>query len=336
MDTIRSTGSRPNHTFKINALWPLGRQYGAQVTKDHISQTLGINFHYYVKMNLSAFRDIVDAMGGVEIEVPRAMFWYDPCDRPPLRIDIPAGVHQMDGQMAEHFVRFRSYPDGDIGRISAQQQFMTQLFRQMLSRDALLNNPIALINIIIANLDTNFRALDAVRYVPYIALLRPDGFVSYTLPGVEQRVHGQSMWIPKQEETLEIVRRLFHGMTDVEQDEDDEDNETMTVFAPDDAPTAILTPTHSARISVLNGSNIGGLARTVADDLELSGFNITEVGIYRVGAGRPYSTQIRMRQEDYDQGLGIELVEHFQNAVRRVQNIPDDFDIQIVVGISEQ
>jgi LCP family protein required for cell wall assembly len=106
MERIRATGSRPPSVFKLNAVWAFGRQDGAAITRDHLNQTLGINIHYYVRLNLSAFRDIVDLIGGVEIEVPRRMFWYDPHDRPPLRIDIPPGVHQMDGQMAEHFVRF--------------------------------------------------------------------------------------------------------------------------------------------------------------------------------------------------------------------------------------
>jgi len=335
MERIRSTGSRPGNTFKINALWPLGRQYGAEITRDHLSQTLGINFHYYVKLDLIAFREIVDLIGGVEIEVPRAMVWSDPFDNPPLHINIQPGIHLMDGQMAEHFVRFRSYPDGDIGRISAQQQFMTQLFRQMLTREALLSNPVELIRIAVNRVDTDFRAVDATRYVQYIPNLRFDGMTNYTLPGYERRVHGQSMWIPRPEETLEIVSRLFHGIT---HDED----ETITVFAPDESGIEAGTETseglslsRSARISVINGSNIGGLARTVGDNLELKGYNVVNVDILRGGGDRPYSTQINVRQEDYDLGLGEDMRGYFHNAVRRARDIPDDVDIQIIIGRSE-
>jgi len=327
MERIRATGSRPGNTFKINALWPLGRQHGAEITRDHLSQAMGINFHYYVKLDLVAFREIVDLIGGVEIEVPRAMVFSDPYDVPPLHINIQPGIHVMDGQMAEHFVRFRSYPDGDIGRISAQQQFMTQLFRQMLTREALLSNPAQLIQIAITHVNTDFRAVDVLRYVQYIPNLRPEGITNYTVPGDERRVHGQSMWIPRPDETFEIVSRLFHGVTG--------DEEAIAVFAPGESTVDELSPSNDARISLINGSNIGGLARTIGDNLEMKGYDIVNVDIYRGTGQRPYSTQIQVRQEDYDEGLGEEMLEYFVNAVRRVRDLPDGVDIQIVVGVSE-
>jgi len=313
MDIIHSVGSRPGNVMRINALRAWSRQYGMQVTKQHLTETLGVPIHYYVEVHLDAFREVVDVLGGVEIEVPRLMRYQDPVQG--LWIEIPPGVHLMDGRMAEHFVRYRGYANADIGRITAQHQFMTQLFRQVLQRETVTDNLVALARTAIRHVNTDI-GVDLIRYIPYVDNLSPDRIFTYTLPGHEARRLGMSMWIPNPEETLELVSRIFFGIYD-------ETEETVPVMA-------IPPVSRYARISVLNGADIGGIARTLADSIEMDGYNIVNVDRYT--GTRQNTTRIMVREE----GLGTDLVRFFKNATIHVdERMSDEYDIVIIVGRGE-
>ncbi|MFZ5825760.1 MAG: LCP family protein [Bacillota bacterium] len=106
---------------KLNAAYPSG---GAEQVTRAVSDLLGIPRPYYVKVNLEAFEQIIDQLGGVEITVDRDYYYEDPYQD--LVIDIPAGTQVMSGETALKFVRLRydGVTNGDIARIGRQQQFM--------------------------------------------------------------------------------------------------------------------------------------------------------------------------------------------------------------------
>jgi LCP family protein required for cell wall assembly len=92
-------------------------------TKKLLSDALAVNIDFAAIMDLSGFKNIVDAIGGVTLDVPAPLQYYDEVQD--LRIDIPAGRQTLDGDMAEGFVRFREgYVQADLGRINAQKLFM--------------------------------------------------------------------------------------------------------------------------------------------------------------------------------------------------------------------
>ena len=308
----------PNHgILKINAIRSLGRDYGVHFLKEQLSETLGIEFHYYIEISIEAFREVVDLIGGVELEIPRRMVYHDPYQN--LFIDIPAGIHILDGRMAEYFVRYREYPDGDLGRINAQQQFMTQLFRQALRRETIMNDPVGLARVALRHTETNV-GLDLFRYIPYVANLSPDRIFTYTLPGNEQRIHGASYYVPDAVRIPEVINRMFFGIVP----EEEHEPETVSVM---------LQPSsaNDARIAVLNGTRIGGLAMNMADKLFADGFQIVQVGSYF--GTQENRTRIHVREE----GIGTDLLKYFNNAVISVDNrMADDFDVVIIMGRSEQ
>jgi len=314
IDNMTDNGLWVPGTLKINALRSLSRDFGPHFLKEQLSETLGLEIHYYVEMNLAAFRDIVDIIGGVEIEVPRRLHYYDPYQN--LLIDIPAGTHQMDGRMAEHFVRYRDV-DGDLGRINAQQRFMTQLFRQALRRESVMNDPVGLTRVALRNVDTNI-GLDLFRYIPYIPNLDPNNIHTYMLPGEGGRINGISYFIPDSKRVPEVINRMFFGITP----EPDEDA-LIQVIAHSGSNS------RNAQISILNGTRVGGVARDIADRLHADGYNIAHVGVF--SGSQENRTRINVREE----GLGEDLLAYFADAVISVDP-RIDFDIVIVVGRSEQ
>ncbi|MCL1998396.1 MAG: LCP family protein [Turicibacter sp.] len=203
-----------NGIMKINAVRSLsrrgGRDFGPHFIMEQLSENLGVRFDYYVEFNLAAFRAVVDLVGGVEIEVRQHMFYHDPYQD--LLIDIRPGTHLMNGRTAEHFVRYRPPATGDIGRINSQQEFMTQLFRQVLDRDTIMGNPLEFLRIAFNYVDSNI-GFNLFRYIPYVGSLSAERIFTYTLPGDDTRIAGLgSVWMPNYEITPHIIDRIFFGI----------------------------------------------------------------------------------------------------------------------------
>lgn len=95
---------------------------------------LGMPINYYAVIDYKGVENIVDAMGGVPMDIKFNMKYSDPYDKPPLVINIPKGKQVLDGKHAVQFLRYRKgYVEGDIGRVKAHQEFMKSAFKQCLS-----------------------------------------------------------------------------------------------------------------------------------------------------------------------------------------------------------
>lgn len=124
---------------KINAVY--GND-GIDGIKNAVQKVLGdVPIEHYVMVDYKGVAKIVDALGGVEVNVPFHMEYRDTtAGQPPLYIDIPKGKQVLDGKQAVKFLRWRhnndmtvGYPDGDLGRIKAQQQFVASAIKKSLS-----------------------------------------------------------------------------------------------------------------------------------------------------------------------------------------------------------
>jgi LCP family protein required for cell wall assembly len=94
-----------------------------------LSEILGIEINNYIKLDTNNFRDIVDALGGVEFNVPINMVYTDPNQN--LSINLEKGSQVLDGKEAEMLIRFRKgYPGGDLTRIEVQKAFLGAMIEQ--------------------------------------------------------------------------------------------------------------------------------------------------------------------------------------------------------------
>ena len=107
------------HGFdKINAAYAYG---GEKLTKSTVENFLGIKIDHYVLVDTGSFGKIIDAVGGVDIDVEKRMEYEDPWDdNGGLVIDLK---QHMDGATAITYVRYRD-EEGDAGRVRRQQKFM--------------------------------------------------------------------------------------------------------------------------------------------------------------------------------------------------------------------
>jgi len=206
---IHSEGVSMPSPIKINEVRAFaGRENGINYLKEQLGEMLGVHFHYHIEVELAAFRRIVDAVGGVEMYIPRPFIYNDPTQN--LDINIPAGLQKLDGAMAEGVVRFRSFPTADLARNNMQMEFMTQLIRQALVKDAIMNDPLTLINVILSDVRSNI-GLDAIKYIPFISGFNGDNVSTFIMPGGEMRIRGVSWFKPDAEQLPDVINQVFYA-----------------------------------------------------------------------------------------------------------------------------
>ena len=118
-------------TGRINRAVEIG---GAQCIVETVEQLSGLSISGVLQVDFLGFRDLVDAVGGVEVCLPEAIQDAD------SGADLPAGSQVLDGTQALSFVRVRKIDD-DLQRIARQQQFLAAL-ADRLSDPAVVANPL--------------------------------------------------------------------------------------------------------------------------------------------------------------------------------------------------
>ena len=107
---------------------------GIEGLKTKVSQLTGVYPDYYLVADLEAVAQLVDALGGVEFDVPQDMDYDD--EWQDLHIHLEEGRQVLDGEAAVGLISYRRYAEGDIQRIQVQQDFLGALARKCLSLES--------------------------------------------------------------------------------------------------------------------------------------------------------------------------------------------------------
>lgn len=190
---------------KINHAHAYG---GPSLTIRTVEDFLGIDLNYYVKIDYNIVESIVDAIDGIEIDVPQRMSYRDPTDKPPLNINLQPGLQTLYGDDAHDFLRFRSYPDGDLGRIKAQQYFMKELIKQTLQLKNIVKLP-GLVETYFDNVETNIPMGLVLKGVGAAKNIDSENMTTNTVTGTSRRINGLDYLIYDREETEAIVQEMF-------------------------------------------------------------------------------------------------------------------------------
>ena len=197
---------------KINAAHAYG---GAEAAVEATANLLNIDLEYYVKVDYQIVQDVVNAIGGVTVEVPFNMRYSDPTAKPPLNINIDKGVQTLDGKNAHDFLRFRhnnamtvGYPDGDVGRTKTQQYFMKELVKQTIKPRNLLKLP-KLVETYFDNVETNIPIRIMLKGALAANKIDVESMETETLPGEGSYIGGISYYIHDGALTEEVVRKMF-------------------------------------------------------------------------------------------------------------------------------
>jgi polyisoprenyl-teichoic acid--peptidoglycan teichoic acid transferase len=240
---------------RVNAAYELG---GGQTAKQTVSNLLGQPVDRYLVIGLQGVRDVVDAVGGVDITVPQAIHddAYPTDDYGYQTVDIPAGRQHMDGDTALKYARTR-HQDSDFARTARQQQVLGAVRTAMLNPLNLPRLP-SVLAAISASVKTDASPLDAIAVGA--AMLRapgaPDRMVIDT--SLASEVTGaDGAYLLQAKPSLKPAVAQF-------------------LSVPGAGSSTSLSPS-SISVEVLNGAGVAGLAARTADKLKQAGFVIADI-----------------------------------------------------------
>lgn len=177
-----------------------------------VEKLLDVDVDYYVLVDFNGFKEIIDTLGGVTIDVPQRMY------KPSEDIDLHPGVQRLNGRQALAFVRFRGYVQGDIARTEMQQQFIKALADEVLKPKTVAKLP-TLIKQVNKYVETDMGLRDMLRMASWAPGFTADSIITQTLPGYfydEYDSYGvmtASYWIPDKKKIGGILDKLFAGET---------------------------------------------------------------------------------------------------------------------------
>jgi LCP family protein required for cell wall assembly len=131
--------SRQFGVVKANALYAFG---GIDAVKQELSTLLGTPVNRYVRINLRAVERLAEAVGGVEVDVPKRMYYIDNAQG--LYIDLYPGRQVLKGEALEGFLRYRHDELGDLGRMERQKLVLSQVFSKLADPATLARLPVLL------------------------------------------------------------------------------------------------------------------------------------------------------------------------------------------------
>lgn len=244
----------PGHgTNKINASFSLG---GMELVRETVEGLLEIDIDYTAKADFGGFVDIVDMLGGVDLEVPdvegrgRGMNYDDNWGK--LHIHLKPGLQHLDGEQAMGFVRYRR-GDSDFKRSERQHQFLRAMVEQKL-KVSKIPQLVRVTPKVLEAIDTDMSWRDAVDLARVLREMRVDSLLSVSLqPYLRDRRNGHGWCVEISESSLNQVLA--------------EINQHLNT-----------TPGQLKLVEVLNGSGQTGVAAAAGSALSGGGFEILDIG----------------------------------------------------------
>lgn len=253
---------------KINSAYARGKDI--QKLKDKVKDVTSLEADYYVILDTAAVRKMVDAIGGIPMEVPIDMDYDD--EEQDLHIHLKKGYQVLDGDKAEQFIRFRKnnngggYKTGDVGRVEAQQEFIKAAIEQVLKPATLLKLP-ELISLGLESVKTDMKLSDILGYIDDVKNFDKSNLRIESLPGEGLYIGNVSYFVHEPDETKALIEEMFINEISALTDEQKKENEKK-------AKSEIT-------VEVLNGTSKNGLASKVAEKLKEEGYNVTKIGNHK-------------------------------------------------------
>nr|WP_303244315.1 LCP family protein [uncultured Cellulosilyticum sp.] len=309
---MRYTG-KVAYTTKINEMTSYsGIENIRDFTIDEIETILDINIDNYVIVTTDAFRKLVDAIGGVEVEVPALEngqgLHYDD-NYQDLHIHLEPGLQLLDGEQAEGLVRFRKgYAEGDVGRIKTQQIFLDAFAKKILSPSTFAKLP-QIASVVFDTVTTDIKLNEVTGYLKYFKNFNSDNISFYIVPGEAEYVSAKWYYVIDESALPAFRNEVFHDIVPPAEDTYEVDT--------------------TVSIEILNSTARAGLAANAKVLLENAGYMVSSIGNYTpaiLDTTVIYARDLEKATQFQKYFLGAELV----------LDTTLDYDIQIVLGNDAQ
>ena len=278
---------------KINHAYAFG---GEKLISKTVSSFLDVPIHFYAVADFIGFVQIIDALGGVEMDVEKEMYYVDKAGG--VEINLYPGKQILDGKKALQYIRFRYDKLGDLGRIKRQQKLALAVIKKMINFDSITKIP-QIAEGVKGYIETNIEAQDAIALANLFRGVNQEKFRIETVQGEPVYIEGISYLDPNVEEVQQKVKSLIYSK-----------NSGM-------------------KVEVLNGNAMAGIARKMAKDLELQGFEIVNIGNadnfnYKNTKIIVYSKEVNLDNQFKELFKDFEIVKEYQAQT--------NLDLVIILG----
>jgi LCP family protein required for cell wall assembly len=285
---------------------------GPELVAQTIAYNLGnIQIDRYVRVSTGAFREIVDLVGGIEVNVPKRMEYTDHTQK--LYIDLYPGWQTLNGDQAEQFARYRKDAKGDIGRVQRQQMLLKAL-KERLTNPMVIPKLPQIVRVVQRYLDTNLTIEEMLALANLGLELEASDLHMVMLPGRFSATteYTASYWLPDWEASAPIIQNFFQA-------------DSVAMFADNKA-----TYVSDLSIAVQNASGSDNVAREVARHLRDNGF--TNVYIVADWPSATRTTEVVAQRGDLESAAVIESV---MGTGRVVAESTGDLDSDITIRVGQ-
>lgn len=192
-------------TQKINAIARLGK--GPQAIKTSLEELLGQPIDGYILTNFAGFKDIINTLGGITVNVEKNMY-YQTGDAEDGIINLKKGVQRLNGEQALQYARFRHDQFGDITRTQRQQTVLKAAAKEFMQLKTLPKLP-WLIPQIYHMVNTDLPLNKIILLANSASHYNSNTIVSQTLPGDFDTENGISYWKVSPENSRLVASQLF-------------------------------------------------------------------------------------------------------------------------------
>jgi LCP family protein required for cell wall assembly len=313
---------------RINTAYQLGEAYklpggGPQLATDTVEELLGVPIDYYAQVDFGAFVRFIDEIGGVEVNITEDVK-LDPLGDGNTK-KLKPGRYNLPGDLALAYVRLRKTEGGDFDRSQRQQDVILSIRDRILEYDMLpmlISKAPTLYNEISSGIRTNLNLDQAIR-LAWLAIQIPAEKIKQGAIGADQVVFAKSP-----DGSQDVLKARTEKVRELRDQIFTESGPASPVAASMDL--AELVKAEGARVAVLNGSSIPGLAAQTTEYLTSQGVNVVQTGnadnvssttevIFH--SGKPYTVKFL-----------VDLMQINPFRVRHFFDLADPADIVIILG----
>lgn len=288
---------------KINAAHAIG---GVNYSVAAVETLLGIKIDYYGKINYEGFDKVINAIGGIDMDITRQMDYDDPMQDLSIHFDKGTSVH-LDGKKAEEFFRWRKNTDGsgfengDLGRIQNQHLFISKVMEKVKSPIIVIKIP-SILAAIKGSVETNMDANEILKYGYIFATIDDAKFSMDTIKGDLKDVAGVSYVVYNEAQNEKVVSQLNNG----------------DVYNVDKS---------KLKIKIINGTKTAGLASDYSTYLVEHGYNKAVTG------NGDASSISKISVYNGDENIKTDLKKDFKiDNIDFLSSNDEEFDLVVVLG----
>ena len=253
---------------KINAV---NADSGPEAACKVVGNLLHTEVDHYVLLNFNSFINIVDILGGVDMDVEMDMYHEDNFN-PELEIDLKKGEQHLDGRSALQYVRYRGGATADIGRTQRQQKFLKAMADKMISIGAIKKIP-NLWAEVKSGIRTDLSITDMGSLAKVALALQDAEIHSQTLPGTATMIDGVSYWNVNKSAMPTLISDVRAGKT-VDMGED---REVKPAKSKDDSEMDAATSPEGS-IPQTEDAEISDISSIMPDNFWIEDTTVTEDG----------------------------------------------------------